>query len=102
MSQHGYLPEQGHRCGPGKQTFEELDKFLTHPQGYTPGTKTKMTFGRIQNLGPYRANLIAYLRTLSDNPVSLPKAAPASPGSAQNPPQNGNAGNPPPNNKSGG
>jgi cytochrome c len=100
MSQHGFLrTEQGHRRGPVKQPFEELDKFLTDPQGYTPGLK--MTFGRNQNPG-HGANLIAYLRTPSDNPVSLPKAAPASPGSAQNPSQNGIVGNPPPNDKSGG
>jgi cytochrome c len=56
----------------GKWTFEELDKFLTHPQGYIPGTK--MTFGGIDN-GNQRADVIAYLRTLSDNPVSLPVTA---------------------------
>jgi len=96
----------------GKWTFEELDKFLTHPQGYIPGTK--MTFGGIQN-PEQRANLIAYLRTLSDNPVPLPKAAAAPSGTEknppqnnasnpppQNPPQNSNAGNPPPKNRSGG
>lgn len=66
----------------GKWTFEELDKFLTHPQGYIPGTK--MTFTGFQNLNQ-RADIIAYLRTLSDNPVPLPKAAaaPAPSGSAQ-------------------
>ncbi len=74
----------------GKWTFDELDKFLTHPQGYIPGTK--MTFGGFQN-PEQRANLIAYLRTLSDNPVPLPKAsAPATSGNAQNPPQNNKAG----------
>jgi cytochrome c len=71
----------------GKWTFEELDKFLTHPQGYIPGTK--MTFGGIQN-PDRRADLIAYLRTLSDTPVPLPSAAaPNSSGSAPNPPQPG-------------
>lgn len=69
----------------GKWTFDELDKFLTQPQGYIPGTK--MTFAGIQN-PEQRANLIAYLRTQSDNPVPLPKAAaPAAPGNAQNPQQ---------------
>jgi len=56
----------------GKWSFEELDKFLTHPQGYIPGTK--MTFGGIQNPNQ-RADLIAYLRTLSDHPAPLPTAA---------------------------
>lgn len=69
----------------GKWTFDELDKFLTHPQGYIPGTK--MTFGGIQN-PDQRANLIAYLRTLSDNPVPLPKpTTPAAASNAQKQPQ---------------
>jgi cytochrome c len=69
----------------GKWTFNELDKFLAHPQGYIPGTK--MTFSGIQN-ADQRANLIAYLRTQSDNPVPLPEAAaPASAGSEQEPSQ---------------
>ena len=66
----------------GKWTFEELDKFLTHPQGYIPGTK--MTFSGFRNPNQ-RADIIAYLRTLSDNPVPLPKAAaaPSPSGNAQ-------------------
>lgn len=66
----------------GKWTFDELDKFLTHPQGYIPGTK--MTFTGIQN-ADQRADLIAYLRTQSDNPVPLPQAAP--PAAAGNSPK---------------
>ena len=69
----------------GKWTFDELDKFLAHPQGYIPGTK--MTFNGIDN-PDQRANLIAYLRTQSDNPVPLPQAAaPASAANTQNPAQ---------------
>jgi cytochrome c len=69
----------------GKWTFDELDKFLTHPQSYIPGTK--MTFTGIQN-ADQRADLIAYLRTQSDNPVPLPQAAPpASAPNAQKPQQ---------------
>jgi cytochrome c len=80
----------------GKWDFGELDKFLTHPQSYIPSTK--MTFAGVQN-DKQRADLIAYLRTLSDNPVPLPKqaAAPASPpqggqqpqGDQQQPPNKG-------------
>ena len=74
----------------GKWTFDELGKCSTHPQGSIPGTK--MTFGGIQN-PDQRADLIAYLRTLSDNPVPLPQAtAPAASGSTQNPSQKSNAG----------
>ena len=63
----------------GKWSFEELDKFLTHPQGYIPGTK--MTFSGLEN-PEQRADLIAYLRTLSDHPAPLPKAAASGPASA--------------------
>jgi cytochrome c len=69
----------------GKWTFDELDKFLAHPQGYIPGTK--MTFSGIQN-ADQRTNLIAYLRTQSDTLLPLPEAAaPASAGSEQEPSQ---------------
>lgn len=53
----------------GKWTFDELDKFLDRPRSYIPGTK--MTFSGLQS-PRQRANLIAYLRSLSDNPVPLP------------------------------
>lgn len=77
----------------GKWDFDELDEFLTHPQSYVPGTK--MTFAGIQS-DKQRGDLIAYLRTLSDIRVPLPKeaAAPASPpsGDQQQPPNNGKGG----------
>lgn len=57
-------------------TFEELDKFLESPRGYMPGTL--MTFGGLKR-PDQRANVIAYLRTLSDSPVPLPVAAEAAP-----------------------
>ena len=75
-SHPGYDYSSAMKAKGGKWTFEELDKFLTHPQGYIPGTK--MTFNGIQN-PDQRANLIAYLRTQSDNPVPLPKAASEAP-----------------------
>jgi len=64
----------------GKWTYEELDKFLTDPRGYINGTA--MTYAGVKN-DQQRADVIAYLHTLSDNPVPLPKAqaenAPAAP-----------------------
>ncbi len=54
-------------------TFEHLDSFLTDPRGYIQGTA--MSFAGIKKPDE-RADVIAYLRTLSDNPVPLP-AAPA-------------------------
>jgi cytochrome c len=58
----------------GSWTFDELNKFLAGPRNYIQGTK--MTFAGLDN-EHQRADLIAYLRTLSDNPVPLPKAAEA-------------------------
>jgi cytochrome c len=49
--------------------FEELNAFLKNPRKFIPGTK--MSFVGIQN-DQERADLIAYLRTLSDNPHPLP------------------------------
>ena len=51
-------------------TFEALDAFLTKPKDYAPGTK--MSFGGLKK-PEARANLIAYLRSLSDNPAALPE-----------------------------
>jgi cytochrome c len=55
----------------GKWTYEDLFKFIEDPRGFIPGTA--MTFAGIKN-PQQRADVIAYLRTLSDNPVPLPKA----------------------------
>jgi cytochrome c len=56
----------------GKWTFDELNKFLTNPREYIPGTA--MTFAGLSR-EQQRADVIAYLDTLSDSPVPLPKAA---------------------------
>jgi cytochrome c len=56
----------------GKWTFDDLNQFLTNPKGFVPGTA--MGFAGIAK-DSERADVIAYLRTLSDNPVPLPKAA---------------------------
>jgi cytochrome c len=68
----------------GTWTFDELNKFLAHPQGYIPGTA--MTFAGLSR-ETQRADVIAYLRTLSDNPVPLPAAAQAAPAPAGQPSQ---------------
>jgi cytochrome c len=54
-------------------TFEELNAFILDPRSYAPGTK--MTYAGLKRDNT-RADLLAYLRTLSDNPAPLP-AAPA-------------------------
>jgi cytochrome c len=57
--------------GPGKWTFAELDKWLTKPAAYAPGTK--MTFAGVSD-PKQRADIIDYLRTLSASPEPLPAA----------------------------
>lgn len=49
--------------------YEALNRFLADPRGTVPGTK--MIFAGIKNQKD-RADLIAWLRTLSDNPAPLP------------------------------
>lgn len=69
-SEPGYDYSAAMKAKGGTWTFDELDKFLAGPQKYIPGTK--MTFTGVDN-DKQRADLIAYLRTLSDNPLPLPK-----------------------------
>ena len=58
----------------GNWTVEELNQFVTNPRGCVPGTN--MTFAGVPR-GGERADIIAYLNSLSDNPAPLPKAAEA-------------------------
>ena len=55
----------------GDWTFADLDSFITSPKTFVSGTK--MGFGGEPDAGK-RADIIAYLRTLSDAPVPLPAA----------------------------
>ncbi len=55
----------------GEWTYDALDAFLERPKEYAPGTK--MAFAGLKKPTD-RANLIAYLRTLGDNPPPLPPA----------------------------
>lgn len=55
-------------------TYDNLNHFLTSPKGFVKGTA--MGFAGLKN-DEERANLIAYLRTLSDNPKPLPEAGAA-------------------------
>jgi len=55
----------------GKWTFAALNKWLTDPRADVPGTA--MTFAGLSS-EKQRADVIAYLDTLSKNPVPLPKA----------------------------
>jgi len=58
----------------GTWTIDDLNQFINNPRGYLPGTN--MTFAGIQR-GSERADVLAYLNSLSDSPAPLPKAAEA-------------------------
>ncbi len=64
----------------GNWTFDDLNKFLTSPKGFVPGTN--MTFAGVSRANQ-RADIINYLHTLADNPQPLPKAADATPPAGQ-------------------
>jgi cytochrome c len=68
--------EQGYSYSPAMSalkneqwTYEELNAFLAHPQQTIKGTK--MTFAGLPKPQD-RADVIAYLRSLNDNPPPLP------------------------------
>lgn len=50
-------------------SYDNLDAFLKKPKDWAPGTK--MSFAGLKKPGQ-RAAVIAYLRSLSDNPAALP------------------------------
>ena len=56
----------------GTWTFDELNKFLASPKGYIPGTA--MGFAGLTKDGE-RADVIAYMNSLSDHPAPLPTAS---------------------------
>lgn len=55
----------------GAWTVEDLNQFLANPQSFVPGTR--MPFSGIPKPN-VRADVIAYLNSLSDNPAPLPTA----------------------------
>jgi cytochrome c len=71
-SEPGFNYSAAMKAKGGSWTIDELNSFLTSPRGYIPGTA--MTFTGLPR-GSQRADVIAYLNTLSDNPKPLPKAA---------------------------
>ena len=87
----------------GNWTFDALNKWLTKPSADAPGTA--MTFAGLSN-EKQRADVIAYLNTLSAHPLTLPTAqgaaapaanAPAAPAAAPSTPPATAPGNPPAN-----
>lgn len=68
-SASGFAYSDGLKSLPGNWGFQQLSEFLTKPKDYAPGTK--MVFAGLKK-PEQRANLIAYLRSLSDSPVAIP------------------------------
>ncbi|HTR84860.1 MAG TPA: cytochrome c family protein [Reyranella sp.] len=58
----------------GEWTYEDINHMIFKPQAFVKGTK--MAFAGLPKEQD-RADLIAYLRTMNDNPPPMPEAAPA-------------------------
>ena len=71
-SEAGFTYSDAIKSKGGNWTIDDLSAFLTNPRTFAPGTK--MTFVGLPK-GSERADVIAYLNSLSDNPAPLPKAA---------------------------
>lgn len=71
-SHEGFAYSDAAKEKSGEWSYEDLFAFLGDPKGWMPGTK--MAFAGVKNDGQ-RADLLAYLRTLSGNPVPLPEPA---------------------------
>jgi cytochrome c len=54
----------------GDWTYEDIDHMIFKPQAFARGTK--MAFAGLAKAQD-RADVIAYLRTMNDNPPPLPK-----------------------------
>jgi len=67
----GFDYSGGMKAMAGAWTVEDLNQFLAHPQTFVNGTK--MTFQGLSR-PQVRADVIAYLNTLSDSPKPLPTA----------------------------
>jgi cytochrome c len=69
----------------GEWTFAEMNEFLRNPRGALPGTS--MAFAGVGRDGQ-RADIIAYMNSMSDKPLPLPQTAEAPAGAApQEPPK---------------
>lgn len=66
----GFAYSDGMKSQGGAWTYEDLDKFLTKPSAMVAGTK--MTFAGLPDSSE-RADVIAYLRSVSPDAPPLPK-----------------------------
>lgn len=67
---------KAHNANGDVWTYENLDHFITSPKTYAPGTK--MSFAGVKD-PVERANILAYLQTLSPTPVPFPAPEAAAP-----------------------
>jgi cytochrome c len=87
----GFAYSRALKAGDGKWTYEKLDVWLQNPHEASPSSK--MTFAGMP--APQdRADLIAFLRTLSANPAPLPGVPASQPEPEAAPPGNSPAGSP--------
>jgi cytochrome c len=70
-SEAGFTYSDAMKAKGGEWTIDDLNKFLANPKEFVPGTK--MTFPGLPRANQ-RADVIAYLNTLADNPKPLPVA----------------------------
>ncbi|MET0531978.1 MAG: cytochrome c family protein [Microvirga sp.] len=70
-SHEGFNYSAGMKAHGGEWNYEALNAFVHNPKQATPGTI--MAFAGIAS-DKERADLLAYLRTLSDSPIPLPAA----------------------------
>jgi cytochrome c len=73
IANFNYTPAM--RSQTGNWTIDELNVYLTNPRAMVPGTAMAAFPGLPK--GQERADVIAYLNSLSDKPAPLPKAAAA-------------------------
>lgn len=65
----GFTYSDGMKAKTGPWTYDELNTWLHKPAAYVPGTR--MAFAGLKN-DKQRADVIAYLRSLSKTPAPLP------------------------------
>ncbi|ACA16116.1 cytochrome c class I [Methylobacterium sp. 4-46] len=69
-SHEGFNYSAAMKAKGGDWSYEDLDQFIHNPKGYVQGTI--MAFAGVSS-GAERADILAYLKTLSDKPVDFPK-----------------------------
>jgi cytochrome c len=82
-SEAGFSYSSGMQAMGGEWTYEDIDHMIYKPSAYVKGTK--MAFVGVPKEQD-RADIIAFLRTMNDNPPPLPAAAPADNKPADNKP----------------